>query len=388
MARCLIGCGSNLGRRREQLDCAVELLRCMPGVSLLAVSRYRETRPVGGPAGQPPFLNGACLIETGLPPHDVLGMLAAVENTLHRERGDHWGPRTLDLDLLLYDDVVLDTPTLTLPHPRMVTRRFVLEPAAEIAAGLHHPLAGCTVQALLDNLSRPHPHVAIVGVPGSGAPVVAAAVADAVMARAVHAPAQLPVGGRADAAVWHDTLAAWERSLGRLDWRDDPHGTIADFSLEMLHVAAADLPAAEAVHFAAEIDRAVQQTVAPQAVILLTADAATLAGRASVCAPRGIAATALSAASGGAEPDAAGDAEPDAAGSAEPDAASGTVRNANPLASGPSPRPVADLLAMQERLGRLLHRPDRTRPLAVMTIDAANLARAAAEATAAVEAMI
>jgi hypothetical protein len=80
--------------------------------------------------------------------------------------------------------------------------------------------------------------------------------------------------------------------------------------------------------------------------------------------------------------------EPDAAGGAEPDVASRAVRNANPIASGPSPRPVADLLAMQERLGRLLHRPDRTRPLAVMTIDAANLARAAAEATAAVEAMI
>ena len=84
MARCLIGCGSNLGRRREQLDCAVELLRCMPGVSLLAVSRYRETRPVGGPAGQPPFLNGACLIETGLPPP---------RRARHaRRRGEHAAP--------------------------------------------------------------------------------------------------------------------------------------------------------------------------------------------------------------------------------------------------------------------------------------------------------
>lgn len=370
MARCLIGCGSNLGRRREQLDRAVELLRCMPGVSVLAVSRYRETRPVGGPAGQPPFLNGACLIETGLPPHDVLGMLTAVENTLHRERAEHWGPRTLDLDLLLYDDVVLDTPALTLPHPRMVTRRFVLEPAAEIAADLHHPLAGCTVRALLDNLSRPHPFVAVVGVPGSGADEVAAAVADALMARAVHATVPLPVEGRADATAWRDALADWERSLAGLDWHDDPHGTIAAFAIELLHAAAADLPAAEAARFGAEIDRAAARTVAPQAVILLHADAATLAGRTAGQTPQSIAAV-VSASSCGAAPVAVGC----------------TARDAAPLPAGSSD-PVADLLAMQERLVHLLHRSDRARPLAVMTIDAADLARAAAEATAAVEAMI
>ena len=74
----------------------------MPGVTLQAVSRYRETTPVGGPPGQGSFLNGACLIETELPPRQVLDMLAAVENTLHRERTERWGQRTIDLDLLLY----------------------------------------------------------------------------------------------------------------------------------------------------------------------------------------------------------------------------------------------------------------------------------------------
>ena len=181
MARCLIGCGSNVGRRRDFLDRAIELIRFMPGVSLLAVSRFRQTRPIGGPAGQEPFLNGACLIETDLSPHDVLAMLSAVENTLHRERVERWGPRTIDLDLLLYDDLILDTETLTLPHPRMPTRRFVLEPCVEIAPDLRHPLAGCTLAEMLESISAPQPRVAVVGLPGTGAQEVAAAIAETML---------------------------------------------------------------------------------------------------------------------------------------------------------------------------------------------------------------
>lgn len=151
----------------------------MPGVTLLAASRPRETRPIGGPLGQPPFMNGAFLVETELPVVELLEVLAAIENTLHRERLERWGPRTIDLDLLLYDDLVVEQPGLTVPHPRMTTRRFVLEPCAEIAPDFLHPLAGCSVRELLDNISVAHPHVAIVGVPGSGAPGVATAVANA-----------------------------------------------------------------------------------------------------------------------------------------------------------------------------------------------------------------
>jgi len=177
MARCLIGCGSNQGRPRQHLDDARDLLRSMPGVTLVAASRARETRPVGGPAGQPPFLNGAFLVDTDFTPSDMLGVLTAIENTLHRERSEQWGPRTIDLDLLLYDDLVIEQPGLTVPHPRMATRRFVLEPCAEIAPDFMHPLAGCTVRDLLENISGAHPRVAVVGVPGSGAAEVAAAVA-------------------------------------------------------------------------------------------------------------------------------------------------------------------------------------------------------------------
>ena len=365
MARCLVGCGSNLGNRREQLDRAVELLRFMPGVVVVAASRYRETRPVGGPAGQHPFLNGACLIETDLPPRDLLGALFAVENTLHRRRDDRWGERTIDLDLLLYDEVVIDSPALTLPHPRLTTRRFVLEPAVEIAADLRHPFAACTLRALLDNISHPHPLVSVVGVPGSGAPEVAAAVGDALMARVVHSPTPLfkPGAGR-DAARWRETLASWTRPLESADWADDPHGTIADFWIGALPTAAAeDLPRDELDLFEAECDRATERTIAPHVAIMLVAGAEMLEERMAFCAREGSRAS-----------DVFADLAPAAAAVCESTADS-----------------VAHLLRLQDRLVRRLRCPDERRPRtpkAVVLVDAADLTQAVAEATAAVEAMV
>ena len=358
MARCLVGCGSNLGRRREQLDRAVELLRFMPGVRMLAVSRYRETRPVGGLPGQAAYLNGACLFETDLGPHDVLDMLAAVENTLHRERTERWGERTVDLDLLLYDDLVVDDARLTLPHPRMVTRRFVLEPAVEIAAEFPHPLAACPLRELLANLSAPHPLVAVVGAPGSGAPEVAAVVADAMMARAIHAPRPLPAA--APAQAWHDLLAAWTRPLAAAGWPADPHGTIADFWLEAVPAAAAGcLAPAEVARLEAEVARAAASLPAPQVVILLVAGADVLEERLAFRAGRGASRTDVFA-----------------------DVAAAT-------ATLPAlPVSAAALAAMQDRLAARLRSPGPRTPKAVVTIDAGELARAADEATAAVEAMV
>lgn len=256
----------------------------MPGITVLVASQLIETRPIGGPAGQSPFLNGACLLETALGPHEMLGMLTAVENTLHRERAERWGPRTIDLDLLLYDDLVLDSESLTLPHPRMTTRRFVLEPCAEIAGDTLHPLAGCSVRALLDNISHPHPHVAIVGVPGAGAPEVAAAVADAMLARLVQNPAPLTpqlfeqsanaalsaaAADRLEAA-WQQSLAARARPLETGLWPCDPHGTVADYWLETQRLAAEDiLPAAARGRFAAAFSRHAAATVVPNVVVLL-----------------------------------------------------------------------------------------------------------------------
>jgi len=367
MARCLIGCGSNLGKRREQLDRALELLRFMPGVELTAVSRFRETVPVGGPAAQGPFLNGACLIETELPPRAVLDMLAAVENTLQRDRSERWGPRTIDLDLLLYDDVVVDTAELTVPHPRMATRRFVLEPAAEIARDLPYPTGSCTVGDLLDNISVPHPFVTIVGVPGSGAAEVAAAVADATLSRLIHAPVPLPLTeGRPSAAFarWRQTLAEWSAALeGGRRGDDASHGLVADYWCGSLAAAAATgLDADESAAFRAEVAATQASVRAPTAAILLTVDAVTLEER-------------IAFRSGGGRDHSTvfGDLQPTAV---LCDTAGDTV---------------PQLLALQQRLVRSLRCAGErcpSTPKAVVAVSGVDLARAAGEAIAAVEAML
>ncbi len=136
MTRAYVGLGANLGDREATIGAAVAAL---PGV--VAVSRLRETEPVGV-VGQPPFLNGAVLLETDLPPRELLGRLLAIERQLGRERRERWGPRTIDLDLLLYGDVVVDEPGLTVPHPRLHERRFALEPLAELDPALEVPGRG------------------------------------------------------------------------------------------------------------------------------------------------------------------------------------------------------------------------------------------------------
>ncbi len=155
MSSCLIGLGSNLGDRRATLDLAVEHLDRHPQMVFRRRSRWYETAPDGGPTGQPTYLNGAAVVETSLGPQSVLEVLQQIESDLGRRRSVRWGPRTVDLDLLLYDRVVLDdAPSLVLPHPRMAQRRFVLEPAAEVAGSMVHPTTGLTISRLLDRLIR------------------------------------------------------------------------------------------------------------------------------------------------------------------------------------------------------------------------------------------
>lgn len=148
MALAAIALGSNLGPREETLRQAADGLRTLGEV--IAVSDWIDTEPVGY-TDQPRFLNGAALVRTALPPLAVLHALLAMERDHGRDRshGIQQGPRTLDLDLLLYDDVVMTTPELTLPHPEMHRRAFVLQPLAQIAPDLRHPLLQAIVAELL-----------------------------------------------------------------------------------------------------------------------------------------------------------------------------------------------------------------------------------------------
>jgi len=131
------------------------------------ISRWRETRAVGGPAGQPPYLNGAVTVETSLAPDALLDVLHDIENRLGRRRSQRWESRAIDLDLLLFGDCIQHSPDLVLPHPRMAWRRFVLEPAREIAPNMVHPVLGRTIAQLLDHLDATPPYVAVTGVLGA-----------------------------------------------------------------------------------------------------------------------------------------------------------------------------------------------------------------------------
>ena len=152
MARAFVGLGSNLGEREVTLRAAVGRLRGLAEVEVRGVSSFRDTEPVGY-VDQPRFLNGAVELETGLSARALLGALLEIERAFGRDRagGPPQGPRTLDLDLLLYGEDLIDEPLLTVPHPRLHERRFVLEPLAELDPDLEIPGQG-PIQAVLAKL--------------------------------------------------------------------------------------------------------------------------------------------------------------------------------------------------------------------------------------------
>jgi 2-amino-4-hydroxy-6-hydroxymethyldihydropteridine diphosphokinase len=137
--RTFVGLGGNLDNPRSYLERAVEALRTDPDIEVVAVSSFRETEPVGY-VDQPRFLNGAVALETELSAGELLERLLGIERSLGRRRtGPRYGPRTIDLDLLLYGDETIDEPGLTVPHPRLAERAFALEPLAELDPELALP---------------------------------------------------------------------------------------------------------------------------------------------------------------------------------------------------------------------------------------------------------
>jgi 2-amino-4-hydroxy-6-hydroxymethyldihydropteridine diphosphokinase len=146
-----IALGSNVGDRAATLLSAITRIDAIPGVAVRRISRFLETAPEGGPAEQGPYLNAAACLETSLEPEGLLESLQEVEAAFGRDRSreQRWGPRTLDLDILLIDQQVLSSDRLTVPHPRMHQRRFVLEPLALIAPEVVVPGQAKTVADLL-----------------------------------------------------------------------------------------------------------------------------------------------------------------------------------------------------------------------------------------------
>jgi 2-amino-4-hydroxy-6-hydroxymethyldihydropteridine diphosphokinase len=148
VTRAYVGLGSNVGDRERMLWSAIHMLAFNPEVDVAAVSTFRETAPVGY-LDQPDFVNAAVAVDTDLSARALLDLLLSIELELGRTRdGPRFGPRTIDLDLLLYGDETIDEPGLNVPHPRLHERRFVLEPLAELDPGLTVPEMG-SVQALL-----------------------------------------------------------------------------------------------------------------------------------------------------------------------------------------------------------------------------------------------
>jgi 2-amino-4-hydroxy-6-hydroxymethyldihydropteridine diphosphokinase len=152
-----IALGSNLGDSLATLEAATAELAASPGIQLQAKSSWYITKAVGPP--QPDYLNGCIILQVEINPHELLQTLLAIEQKFGRVRQEKWGARSLDLDLLLYDDLIIDTPNLQVPHPRMQERAFVLVPLAEIAPDWVDPISGFVIRDLVKKVDCSDVHL-------------------------------------------------------------------------------------------------------------------------------------------------------------------------------------------------------------------------------------
>ena len=148
-----VALGSNIGDREKNIRTALGRMRQVPGLAVRRVSAFRNTKPVGGPP-QGDYLNAVAEVETDLAPADLLHTLQGIEAALGRVRVVRWGPRTIDLDIILLGDLVVDEPDLKIPHPLMHTRQFVLEPLCELAPDAMHPVLHRTAAELLNECMK------------------------------------------------------------------------------------------------------------------------------------------------------------------------------------------------------------------------------------------
>ncbi|HEV3136810.1 MAG TPA: 2-amino-4-hydroxy-6-hydroxymethyldihydropteridine diphosphokinase [Pirellulales bacterium] len=272
----LVALGSNLGDRRMSLARAVELLRADPRIRSLACSRFHETAPIGGAPGQGPFLNAAVCFETSHPPLALHAALRHIEGSLGRERGERWVARAIDLDLLLYGDLVLDTEALTVPHPRMALRRFVLAPAVEVAPDMVHPVIGWTVARLLEHLKTALSYVALLGPAGGGKTALAASLAQAVCGRFLADPAighDEPHPPDRPSHIYRRQIEFLDRRAELLDCRHWPGGeepTISDFYWDQcLAYARLELDDRGFETFCHAVERARPNVISPKLLVVL-----------------------------------------------------------------------------------------------------------------------